>query len=89
VFKLLPPLTVLKPHIGHTLGACGVNELVLYSGALSRGQLPATPGFEVADPDLKLQPLTRAAPAPPGVYLLNHFGFGGNNTVLALEKGAP
>ncbi|HLW75132.1 MAG TPA: beta-ketoacyl synthase N-terminal-like domain-containing protein [Gammaproteobacteria bacterium] len=87
-FEHLPPLTVLKPHIGHTLGACGVNELVLYSGALKRGQLPATPGFEVPDPDLKLQPLTRATPALPGVYLLNHFGFGGSNTVLALEKHA-
>jgi 3-oxoacyl-[acyl-carrier-protein] synthase I len=89
VFEILPPLTVLKPHIGHTLGACGVNELVLYSGALEHGQLPATPGFEVPDPDLKLQPLTRATPALPGVYLLNHFGFGGSNTVLALEKRAP
>ena len=88
LFDPLPPLTVLKPYIGHTLGACGVNELVLYSGALSRGHLPATPGFEAPDPDLKLQPLTRATPALPGVYLLNHFGFGGSNTVLVLEKGA-
>lgn len=89
VFATLPPVTVLKPYLGHTLGACGVNELVLFAGALSRGQLPATPGFEVPDPDLGMQPLTRVAPAPAGTYLLNHFGFGGSNTVLALEKGAP
>lgn len=89
VFETQPPLTVLKPFIGHTLGACGVNELALYSGALERGLLPATLGFETPDPDIKLQPLTRATPALPGVYLLNHFGFGGSNTVLALEKRAP
>ena len=89
VFETLPPVTVLKPYLGHSLGACGVNELVLYAGALSRGQLPATPGFDVPDPDLGLQPLTRAVPAPVGTYLLNHFGFGGSNTVLALEKAAP
>jgi len=86
VFDPLPPVTVLKPYLGHTLGACGVNELVLFAGALKRGQLPVTPGFEQRDAALALEPITRPAPAPAGVYLLNHFGFGGNNTVLALEK---
>lgn len=88
VFATMPPISALKPYLGHTLGACGVNELVLYAGALSRGLLPTTPGFETPDPGLRIHPLRQSMPAPDGYYLLNHFGFGGNNTVLVLEKPA-
>ncbi len=88
VFGRVPPLSALKGYLGHTLGACGIVELVLYAGALQRGLLPASPGFETPDPAFKLEPLRQQAAAPAGCYLLNHFGFGGNNTVLALEKPA-
>ena len=89
VFGELPPVTALKPYIGHTLGACGINELVLFAGALERGLIPATAGFESAITGLEVEPLRHATSARDGHYLLNHFGFGGNNTVLVLEKGAP
>lgn len=88
VFGKVPPVSALKGYLGHTLGACGVNELVLYTDALQRDLLPASPGFESADPAFKLEPLRSPAPASAGYYLLNHFGFGGNNTVLVLEKPA-
>jgi 3-oxoacyl-(acyl-carrier-protein) synthase len=65
-----------------------VVELVLYATALQRGLLPAWSGFGTPDPELGIAPLTRPAPAPAGYYLLNHFGFGGNNAVLVLEKRA-
>ncbi len=87
VFDTPPPISVLKPYLGHTLGACGINELVLYAGALQRGHMPATLGFEQADAELKLEPLRQSLPAPAGHYLLNYFGFGGNNAVLALKMG--
>lgn len=86
VFSNPPPVTVLKPYIGHTLGACCVNELVLFSAALQQGFQPGTPGFETPDPKLGLMPIKTPGTAPDGCYLLNHFGFGGNNTVLVLEK---
>jgi 3-oxoacyl-[acyl-carrier-protein] synthase-1 len=89
VFKRLPPVSVLKPYLGHTLGACGMNELALFAGALRRGFLPGMPGSAAADSAFDVRPLTHMEPAPQGAYLLNHFGFGGNNTVLALEKTAP
>jgi 3-oxoacyl-[acyl-carrier-protein] synthase-1 len=87
-FHSLPPLSVLKPRIGHTLGACGVNELVLYAGALARGHLPSAPDLGSVDPELAVSPLAQTQAAPAGYYLLNHFGFGGNNAVLVLEKSA-
>ncbi|MGH8373503.1 MAG: beta-ketoacyl synthase N-terminal-like domain-containing protein [Gammaproteobacteria bacterium] len=88
VFPTPPPVSVLKSYVGHTLGACSVNELVLFGGALQLGFLPATAGFETPDPALGLQPVTTPGSAPDGYYLLNHFGFGGNNAVLVLEKSA-
>ncbi|HEV2111508.1 MAG TPA: beta-ketoacyl synthase N-terminal-like domain-containing protein [Gammaproteobacteria bacterium] len=88
VFPKMPPLTGLKGHTGHSLGACGVVELVLFAAVLRRGLIPATAGFSTPDPALGLRPLTERRPAPAGRYLLNHFGFGGNNTVLVLEQPA-
>lgn len=89
VFETMPPISALKSYIGHTLGACGINELVLYAGALLRDHLPATQGFETPDPGFGVQPLREQSKAPDGYYLLNHFGFGGSNTVLVLEKSTP
>jgi 3-oxoacyl-[acyl-carrier-protein] synthase-1 len=85
-FATLPPLSVLKPYIGHTLGACGVIELILYAGALARGTLPGWAGPGTPDPVLGIRALAAPAPAPVGHYLLSYFGFGGNNAALVLEK---
>src|SRR5688572_2395307 len=56
VFPKPPPVCALKPYLGHTLGACGVTELILMAAALERGFFPATPGFEEHDPSLNLAP---------------------------------
>lgn len=86
VFNKLPPLLSLKSYVGHTLGACGVVELVLLQAALKSGRLPATVGFETPDPALGVKPIGNSlAVVSGGNYLLNYFGFGGNNTVLALR----
>lgn len=84
-FPELPPVCALKPWLGHTMGACGLNELVLFASALERGFVPAAAGFDTVDPELDVTPLTAEMPAGPGHYLLNQFGFGGNNAVFVLE----
>jgi 3-oxoacyl-[acyl-carrier-protein] synthase-1 len=86
VFEAPPPICALKPFTGHTLGACGVNELALFSLALNAGFFPATRGFKTPDPALGLSPSLEALPASDGHYLLNYFGFGGNNSSLILER---
>jgi len=85
VFASPPPVCALKSYLGHTLGACGLNELVLLGVALKSGIFPATPGFEEVDPALNLTPTREPIPARDGHYLLNYFGFGGHNTVLLAE----
>lgn len=85
VFANPPPVCALKSYLGHTLGACGVNELVLLGASLRAGIFPATPGFDEADPALNLVPTREASAARAGHYLLNYFGFGGHNTVMLAE----
>jgi len=87
----IPPVTCVKPFIGHTVGACGVCELILFTESLKAGFIPSTPGFREKDEECNLIPLTENSEAGEGVYMLNYFGFGGNCTTLILsnegEKG--
>jgi 3-oxoacyl-[acyl-carrier-protein] synthase-1 len=86
VFTAPPPLTALKPWLGHTLGACGVNELLLFMAAADQGFLIATPGIGVGDEKLGLTLNQVPCDLPRGYYLLNYFGFGGNNTALIVSN---
>lgn len=83
----IPPFTGLKGYVGHTLGACGALETVALLGALKKGFIPMTLGFEKIDPAFGLSPITRPMNAISGNYMLNFFGFGGNNTSLIIRYG--
>ncbi len=81
-----PPSCVLKPYLGHTLGACGLSETLLLLDALQQGALPADDYAAEAMLELPAQPLQ----LPAGALLLNNFfGFGGNNASLVLQGVAP
>jgi 3-oxoacyl-[acyl-carrier-protein] synthase-1 len=86
VFPTPPPVCALKSYLGHTLGACGVNELVLMAASLGAKVFPATPGFSEVDPALNVIPTRTTTTATDGHYLLNYFGFGGHNTVMVVEQ---
>jgi 3-oxoacyl-[acyl-carrier-protein] synthase-1 len=86
VFADMPPLTALKPYLGHTLGACGLIELLLFCAAADQRQLPATPGIGTGDDRLKIALNQTTTELPPGRFLLNYFGFGGNNTTLIVAN---
>jgi len=87
VFDPVPPLFALKPHLGHTLGACGTNELLIFREAADRGVLPGTPGIASQDrTDLGLPLNQEATAVGPGHFMLNYFGFGGNNTSLIVSN---
>lgn len=88
VFATLPPLCALKPFIGHTLGACGLNELLLFCAAAHQGFLIGTPGICASTSDLGVTLNQQASPLDPGNYMLNFFGFGGNNTSLIVTNEA-
>ena len=87
VFKnRVPPLTGLKPFIGHTVGACGVIESILFTEAVKSGFLPATLGFEEIDDEINIEPITRPVSIQTGTFLMNYFGFGGNCVSLVVSN---
>lgn len=86
IFNPLPALCALKPYIGHTFGACGLTELILFYRALQADFLVATPGICAQDSDLGVRLNQHYDSAQPGSYLLNYFGFGGNNTSLVISN---
>jgi 3-oxoacyl-[acyl-carrier-protein] synthase-1 len=86
VFAPLPPICALKPHLGHTLGASGLTELVLFYRALESGFLAATPGIggRAATGGVSLNQVEQ--PMSRGCFMLNSFGFGGSNTSLLIGR---
>jgi 3-oxoacyl-[acyl-carrier-protein] synthase-1 len=88
LFAAAPPLCALKPRIGHTLGACGLAELLLVSSAARAGFLPGTPGIGADANELGVALLQETTPFVGGLLMLNYFGFGGSNTSLIVAAGA-
>jgi 3-oxoacyl-[acyl-carrier-protein] synthase-1 len=86
LFPAPPPICALKPFIGHTFGACGLNELILFCAAAEAGFLPGTPGIGADAAELGVALTQGPSPLAPGRFLLNYFGFGGNNTSLVIAN---
>lgn len=77
----LPPLCVLKPWLGHTLGACGLSETLLLVQSLDK-----LPGLDYADEALLPLSAEPTSVAADSLLLANFFGFGGNNASLVLQR---
>ena len=86
VFSSVPDFVSLKPYIGHTLGSCGSSELLLILESVDAGFIPPTPNFKNRDESLDWVPLEKKRACQKGYFLLNYFGFGGNNTSIVIEK---
>ena len=73
-FDTIPTLCALKPYVGHTIGACGTLELALFLSCIEDNFIP------------KLPSQSEALKCSGGTFLLNYFGFGGNNTSLVIQS---
>jgi len=85
LFPKLPKVLSFKPYLGHTMGACGTNELVLLMQSLKENFVPKTANFAESDPEHPLEPTLHTSEATYGYSLLNYFGFGGNNCCLVVR----
>ncbi|MCG5529931.1 hypothetical protein LRD18_03470 [Halorhodospira halochloris] len=84
-----PPISSLKGAFGHTLGACGAVEAAALMACVDRGVWPKCKGLENSDPECLIKPCLESVSLPSGgagKYLLNFFGFGGNNSALVMER---
>ena len=82
----IPPVTGIKPFIGHTLGASGVIELVIITESIKNGFFPVTPGFKEFDEKLQITPVTESYNISEGCIMMNYFGFGGNCTSFIVSN---
>jgi 3-oxoacyl-[acyl-carrier-protein] synthase II len=78
----VPPLLLLKPFTGHTLGASGLLDIALLSGGLRQGPLPPNlPSLTCPDG------LTLRIPPQPQSLLKIASGMGGHNSAILLHRG--
>jgi len=77
--------TAIKPYVGHTLGACGVLELAILMASVDDGFIPKTINHRESILQDYL-PLKEHKVCKDGIFMLNYFGFGGNNTTIIIQK---
>jgi 3-oxoacyl-[acyl-carrier-protein] synthase II len=88
VFGDRVPVSSLKGHIGHTLGACGAIEAALGIRMMHGGFMAPTRNLENPDPRCAALDYVRSGPRQKrfDVFLTNKFGFGGINTSLVFGR---
>lgn len=81
-----PPVSSLKPYIGHLLGASGAVELALIITALRNGFIPPTLTAGTFDPTLPIRHVpVDGIHRPVKRFLKLSLGFGGHIAALAVE----
>ena len=81
------PVSSLKGHIGHTLGACGPLELIVSLAMMERGIAYPTRNLEsVGEGCGGIHHLMEPITLPINTLVKNCFAFGGINAVLVLRK---
>jgi 3-oxoacyl-[acyl-carrier-protein] synthase II len=80
-------VTGTKSMLGHTLGAAGALSAMAAALTMHEGIIPPTINQERPDPECDLDYVpNQARRAEVNVALVNAFGFGGQNVVLAMKR---
>ena len=80
-------VSATKSMIGHLQGGAGAASAVAAIYSLYEGTIPPTINYETPDPECDLDYVpNEARVANPKVALVNAFGFGGQNVVVALKR---
>ena len=77
--------TAIKPYVGHTLGACGILEMAMMMACVDAGFVPKTINSDAFMSE-DFMPLHEHKECQEGIFMLNYFGFGGNNTTAIIQK---
>ena len=88
VFNPSITFTALKPFVGHTIGASGVLEIIIFISCIDDGFIPKT--LSCHTPIVQdYMPINEHKKCNGGVFMCNYFGFGGNNISLIIKKENP
>jgi 3-oxoacyl-[acyl-carrier-protein] synthase-1/3-oxoacyl-[acyl-carrier-protein] synthase II len=82
------PFFSTKGHTGHTLGAAGAIQAIFAVLCLQKQMIPMNAGLETPDPDLPANPTLFTRKFLSEIAISESLAFGGNNSVLVLQKGA-
>jgi 3-oxoacyl-[acyl-carrier-protein] synthase II len=82
----MPPMYAIKGAIGHSLGACGLVEVIVALRCLNEQVVPPTVGMLAAEPEIAECVATGKRRISGRYSLATNSGFGGINTALILEK---
>ena len=81
------PVSSLKGHFGHTLGASGALESILVLEMMRRGEALPTLNLDQADPDCGgINLIKKISPCPAETVVKNNFALGGVNVALVYQK---
>ncbi|MBN1219744.1 MAG: beta-ketoacyl-ACP synthase II [Anaerolineae bacterium] len=81
------PISATKSLVGHMLGAAGAISALAAVKAIQEGIICPTINYETPDPECDLDYVpNEARPLETKLALVNAFGFGGQNVVVALGK---
>jgi 3-oxoacyl-[acyl-carrier-protein] synthase II len=87
VFGDSVPVSSLKGHIGHTLGASGALELIVSLAMMEKGMIYGTLNLEDVDEDCQgIQHVMKASPRDIRIMMKNCFAFGGINAALVCRR---
>jgi len=82
-----PPVSSIKGHIGHSMGAAGAIEVAATTLALEHRTIPPTLHHKPGDPACTLDYVTEGPRRADLTYAMtNSFGFGGQNSVIVLRR---
>lgn len=79
-------VVILKPFLGHTLGACGTSEIVLLCEFIKEGILPKTLNYKHGYDDISFEPLLNNTEVSDTTVLYQFIGFGGSNSTIILSN---
>ncbi|MFA6760718.1 MAG: beta-ketoacyl synthase N-terminal-like domain-containing protein [Sulfuricurvum sp.] len=79
-------IVVLKPYIGHTLGSCATNEIILLSEAINQNIVPKTLNFKEPYKGITFRPLDKERIISEATVLFHFVGFGGSNASIILTN---
>ena len=84
------PVSSLKGHLGHSLGACGALEAWMTLGMLREGWIAPTLNLERVDTACAELDYVQGVPreAPLEIVVSNNSAFGGINTSLVFQRFA-